>query len=221
MTTPSDTPPDAPDEEAPEVTSEEATAEEATAEEAAPEEATAEEASPEVTPEAEATSEEASPEVMPEAETPAAPSPEAALEAAAADGNEAPATRRRRGKRQLAHAQAHIKASFNNTILTITDLKGEVLAWSSGGSVGFKGSRKSTPYAAQVAAEQAARKAGEMGIRKLDIIVRGSGSGRETAIRTLQNMGLEVASIKDVTPVPHNGCRPKNYFQVRVYLRRR
>jgi len=194
MTTPSDTPPDAPDEEAREVTSEEATAEEATAEEAAPEEATAEEASP---------------EVMPEAETPAAPSPEATLEAAAADADEAPAPRRRRGKRQLAHAQAHIKASFNNTILTITDLKGEVLAWSSGGSVGFKGSRKSTPYAAQVAAEQAARKAGEMGIRKLDIIVRGSGSGRETAIRTLQNMGLEVASIKDVTPVPHNGCRPK------------
>jgi len=214
MTTPSDTPPDAPNEEAPEVTSEEATAEEATAEEAtaeeaAPEEATAEEASPEVMPEAEATSEEASPEVMPEAETPTAPSPEATLEAAAADADEAPAPRRRRGKRQLAHAQAHIKASFNNTILTITDLKGEVLAWSSGGSVGFKGSRKSTPYAAQVAAEQAARKAGEMGIRKLDIIVRGSGSGRETAIRTLQNMGLEVASIKDVTPVPHNGCRPK------------
>ncbi len=106
-------------------------------------------------------------------------------------------------------AVAHIHSSFNNTIITITDQKGEVVGWTSGGSVGFKGSRKSTPYAAQVAAEQAARKVGEMGIRKLDVIVRGSGSGRETAIRTLQNMGIEVTGIKDVTPVPHNGCRPK------------
>ena len=112
-------------------------------------------------------------------------------------------------KRQITHGQAHIRASFNNTIITITDQKGEVVGWSSGGSVGFKGSRKSTPYAAQVAAEQAARKVGEMGIRKLDVIVRGSGSGRETAIRTLQNMGIEVTGIKDVTPVPFNGCRPK------------
>ncbi len=117
--------------------------------------------------------------------------------------------RRRRGKRTISHGQVHIKASFNNTILTITDQDGKVAAWTSGGSVGFKGSRKSTPYAAQVAAEQAARKAGEMGIRKLDVIVRGSGSGRETAIRTLQNMGIEITGIKDVTPVPHNGCRPK------------
>jgi small subunit ribosomal protein S11 len=109
----------------------------------------------------------------------------------------------------ITHGQAHIRASFNNTIITITDQKGEVVGWTSGGSVGFKGSRKSTPYAAQVAAEQAARKVGEMGIRKLDVIVRGSGSGRETAIRTLQNMGIEVTGIKDVTPVPHNGCRPK------------
>ena len=151
--------------------------------------------------------EEAPAEVAPESEEPSAPSPEATVDADAEEA--APTPRRRRGKRQLAHAQTHIKATFNNTIITITDLKGEVLAWSSGGSVGFKGSRKSTPYAAQVAAEQAARKAGEMGIRKIDVIVRGSGSGRETAIRTLQNMGLEVASIKDVTPVPHNGCRPK------------
>jgi small subunit ribosomal protein S11 len=224
MTTPSDTTPDVPDEEAQEVTSEEVASEEVTSEEVASEEVASEEVASEVAASEEVASEEAAseeaaseeaapeeeaPEVMSGAETPAAPSPEAALEAAAADDDEAPAPRRRRGKRQLAHAQAHIKASFNNTILTITDLKGEVLAWSSGGSVGFKGSRKSTPYAAQVAAEQAARKAGEMGIRKLDIIVRGSGSGRETAIRTLQNMGLEVASIKDVTPVPHNGCRPK------------
>ena len=116
---------------------------------------------------------------------------------------------RRKAKRQISHAQVHIKASFNNTVITITDQEGGVLAWTSGGSVGFKGSRKSTPYAAQVAAEQAARKAGEMGVRKADVIVRGSGSGRETAIRTLQNMGLEVTGIRDVTPIPFNGCRPK------------
>ena len=112
-------------------------------------------------------------------------------------------------KKNVPHAVAHIRATFNNTILTITDQDGKVAAWTSGGSVGFKGSRKSTPYAAQIAAEQAARKAGEMGMRKLDVIVRGSGSGRETAIRTLQNMGIEITGIRDVTPVPHNGCRPK------------
>jgi small subunit ribosomal protein S11 len=116
---------------------------------------------------------------------------------------------RRKVKRNISHGQAHIKASFNNTIITLTDQEGRVLGWTSGGSVGFKGSRKSTPYAAQVAAEQAARKAGEMGMRKLDVIVAGSGSGRETAIRTMQNMGIEVTGIRDVTPVPHNGCRPK------------
>ena len=154
--------------------------------------------------------------VAPEAPAPAAETPEApavptvptdpaeALQAAAAA-----APRRRKGKRTISHGQMHIKATFNNTILTITDQDGKVAAWTSGGSVGFKGSRKSTPYAAQVAAEQAARKAGEMGIRKLDVIVRGSGSGRETAIRTLQNMGIEITGIKDVTPVPFNGCRPK------------
>jgi small subunit ribosomal protein S11 len=114
---------------------------------------------------------------------------------------------RRRERRNIVHGQAHIKASFNNTIITITDLDGHVIAWTSGGSVGFKGSRKSTPYAAQVAAEQAARKAGENGVRKLDVIVRGSGSGRETAIRTLQTMGMEITGIKDVTPTPHNGVR--------------
>ncbi len=134
-----------------------------------------------------------------------APTADAASEtlAAAASG------RRRRGKRNVPHGQAHIKASFNNTIITITDQNGAVVAWSSGGSVGFKGSRKSTPYAAQVAAELAARKAGELGVRKLDVIISGSGSGRDTAIRTLQNMGIEVTGIRDVTPIPHNGCRPK------------
>jgi small subunit ribosomal protein S11 len=117
--------------------------------------------------------------------------------------------RRRRGKRNVPHGQAHIKASFNNTIITITDQNGAVVTWSSGGSVGFKGSRKSTPYAAQVAAELAARKAGELGVRKLDVIISGSGSGRDTAVRTLQNMGIEVTGVRDVTPIPHNGCRPK------------
>ncbi len=140
---------------------------------------------------------------------PAVPTAEAPEAAAPAPTDEVVTSRRRRGRRMISHGQVHIKASFNNTILTITDQDGKVAAWTSGGSVGFKGSRKSTPYAAQVAAEQAARKAGEMGIRKLDVIVRGSGSGRETAIRTLQNMGIEITGIKDVTPVPHNGCRPK------------
>ena len=102
----------------------------------------------------------------------------------------------------------HIKSSFNNTIITISDLRGNVVAWASAGNVGFKGSRKSTPYAAQMAAEEAARRAMEMGVRKVDVQVRGPGSGRETAIRSLQNLGLEVTGIKDVTPVPHNGCRP-------------
>ncbi len=162
------------------------------------------------TPEAEATTEatEAIEAPTPEAPAPEAPvAPETPADAIAAAAAAAP--RRRRGKKMISHGQMHIKATFNNTILTITDQDGKVAAWTSGGSVGFKGSRKSTPYAAQVAAEQAARKAGEMGIRKLDVIVRGSGSGRETAIRTLQNMGIEITGIKDVTPVPHNGCRPK------------
>ena len=143
----------------------------------------------------------------PQGEAPQAEAPEAAAPAPAEEV--VPTGRRRRAKKIISHGQVHIKATFNNTILTITDQDGKVAAWTSGGSVGFKGSRKSTPYAAQVAAEQAARKAGEMGIRKLDVIVRGSGSGRETAIRTLQNMGIEITGIKDVTPVPHNGCRPK------------
>jgi small subunit ribosomal protein S11 len=116
---------------------------------------------------------------------------------------------RRRERKNISHGQAHIKASFNNTIITITDVSGNAVVWTSGGSVGFKGSRKSTPYAAQVAAEEASRRAGEHGIRKLDVIVSGNGAGRETAIRTMQNMGLEISGIRDVTPLPHNGCRPK------------
>lgn len=116
---------------------------------------------------------------------------------------------RRRERKNVSHGQAHIKASFNNTIITITDLAGNTIVWTSGGSVGFKGSRKSTPYAAQVAAEEAARRAAEHGVRKLDVIVSGTGSGRDTAVRTLQNMGMEITGIRDVTPIPHNGCRPK------------
>lgn len=193
-------------------TSEEQT-DETMSEEAAPEAPTPQAATPETeTPSAEAPSPEPeapkadAPTETPEAPAaPAAPAEAADALAAAAAG----APRKRKGKRTISHGQMHIKATFNNTILTITDQDGKVAAWTSGGSVGFKGSRKSTPYAAQVAAEQAARKAGEMGIRKLDVIVRGSGSGRETAIRTLQNMGIEITGIKDVTPVPFNGCRPK------------
>jgi small subunit ribosomal protein S11 len=187
---------------------------------------TPEDAAPEVESSEVTATEETTPEVeAPEAPAPEAPAPEAPTADAPAPAPEAPeapadpedalaaaaaaAPRRRRGKKTITHGQMHIKATFNNTILTITDQDGKVAAWTSGGSVGFTGSRKSTPYAAQVAAEQAARKAGEMGIRKLDVIVRGSGSGRETAIRTLQNMGIEITGIKDVTPVPFNGCRPK------------
>jgi small subunit ribosomal protein S11 len=116
---------------------------------------------------------------------------------------------RRRERKNIAHGQAHIKASFNNTIITVTDLAGNAVVWTSGGAVGFKGSRKSTPYAAQVAAEEAARRAAEHGIRKLDVVVSGTGSGRDTAVRTLQNMGMEITGIRDITPIPHNGCRPK------------
>ena len=115
---------------------------------------------------------------------------------------------RRREKKNIAHAHAHIKSSFNNTIVTITDPQGNTIAWATSGNVGFKGSRKSTPFAAQLAAEQAARRAQEHGVRKVDVFVKGPGSGRETAIRSLQAAGLEIQGIQDVTPVPHNGCRP-------------
>ena len=115
---------------------------------------------------------------------------------------------RRRERKNVAYGVAHIKSSFNNTIVSITDQDGNVLAWASAGNVGFKGSRKSTPFAAQLAAEQAARRAQENGVRKVDVFVKGPGSGRETAIRSLQAAGLEIQGIQDVTPVPHNGCRP-------------
>lgn len=115
---------------------------------------------------------------------------------------------RRKEKKNVAYGQAHIKSTFNNTIVSITDPSGAVIAWASSGQVGFKGSRKSTPFAAQLAAEAAARRAQEHGMRKVDVFVKGPGSGRETAIRSLTAAGLEVGSIQDVTPQAHNGCRP-------------
>jgi small subunit ribosomal protein S11 len=115
---------------------------------------------------------------------------------------------KRRERKNVAYGVAHIKSSFNNTIITITDQQGNAIAWASSGNVGFKGSRKSTPFAAQLAAETVARRAMEHGVRKVDVVVKGPGSGRETAIRTIQNTGIEVVGIKDVTPIPHNGCRP-------------
>ncbi len=114
---------------------------------------------------------------------------------------------RKRERKNVTYGIAHIKSSFNNTIIAISDQEGNVLSWASAGNVGFKGSRKSTPYAAQMAAEAAARRAMEHGVRKVDVQVKGPGSGRETAIRSIQNAGIEVTGIKDVTPVPHNGCR--------------
>ena len=116
---------------------------------------------------------------------------------------------RRRERKNITSGVAHVNATFNNTMITITDAQGNAIAWSSSGSQGFKGSRKSTPYAAQMAAEKCARAAMEHGVKKVDVLVRGPGSGRETAIRSLAAAGIEVVAIKDVTPLPHNGCRPK------------
>jgi small subunit ribosomal protein S11 len=121
---------------------------------------------------------------------------------------------RRREKKNVVHGVVHIRSTFNNTIITITDREGNVLSWASAGNVGFKGSRKSTPYAAQLAAEAASRRAQEHGVRRVDVLVKGPGSGRETAIRSLQASGLEVIGIKDATPVPHNGCRPRKRRRV-------
>jgi small subunit ribosomal protein S11 len=115
---------------------------------------------------------------------------------------------RKREKKSVPRGRAFIQATFNNTLVTLTDPNGNVLVWASAGQAGFKGSRKSTPYAAQIAAESAARKAMEHGLRQVEVSVRGPGSGREAAVRALQSSGLMVLSIKDSTPVPHNGCRP-------------
>ena len=118
------------------------------------------------------------------------------------------ATRRRRDKKNIERGAAHIQSTFNNTIVTITDVQGNALSWASAGELGFRGSRKSTPFAAQSAAETAAKAAMEHGLKTVEVYVKGPGAGREAAIRALQSAGLEVTMIKDVTPIPHNGCRP-------------
>ncbi|MFO3665594.1 30S ribosomal protein S11 [Anaerococcus sp. ENR0831] len=117
-------------------------------------------------------------------------------------------SRRRRVKKNVERGQAHINSTFNNTMVTITDMQGNALSWASAGQLGFRGSRKSTPFAAQEAAETAAKKAIDHGLKTVEVYVKGPGSGRESAIRSLQAAGLEVTMIKDVTPIPHNGCRP-------------
>ena len=115
---------------------------------------------------------------------------------------------RRKEKKNVTNAVAHVNSSFNNTVITITDIQGNAISWSSSGTMGFKGSRKSTPYAAQLAAEDAGKKAQEHGMRSLDVHVQGPGSGRESALRALSAIGMNVTSIRDVTPIAHNGCRP-------------
>jgi small subunit ribosomal protein S11 len=132
---------------------------------------------------------------------------EAPAEKPAAGTEQAPA-RRKKIKRMVSEGVVYIHSTFNNTIITISDQQGNVVAWSSAGSVGFKGSRKGTPFAAQVAAETAARKAAELGMRQVQVFVKGPGAGRESALRSLQAAGFAVNLIKDVTPIPHNGCRP-------------
>ncbi len=115
---------------------------------------------------------------------------------------------KRKVRKNIEKGQAHIRSTFNNTIVTLTDMDGNVISWSSGGNVGYKGSRKSTPFAAQMAAEKAAKDAMEHGLKQIEVYVKGPGAGRESAIRSLQSSGLEISLIKDVTPIPHNGCRP-------------
>ncbi len=117
-------------------------------------------------------------------------------------------TRRRKERKNIEKGQAHIHSSFNNTIVTITDVQGNAISWASSGEMGFKGSRKSTPYASQLTAETAAKAAMEHGLKSVEVFVKGPGAGREAAIRALQTAGLEISMIKDVTPIPHNGCRP-------------
>ncbi|MEK9860801.1 MAG: 30S ribosomal protein S11 [Alphaproteobacteria bacterium] len=121
---------------------------------------------------------------------------------------------RRREKKNISNGVAHVNASFNNTKVTITDVQGNTISWSSAGGMGFKGSRKSTPYAAQLAAEDAGKKAIEHGMKTLDVQVRGPGTGRESALRALQAVGFNITSIRDVTPIPHNGCRPRKRRRV-------
>ncbi|MFZ1428806.1 MAG: 30S ribosomal protein S11 [Geminicoccaceae bacterium] len=121
---------------------------------------------------------------------------------------------KRRERKNITSGVAHVNATFNNTMITIADAQGNVIAWSSSGSQGFKGSRKSTPFAAQIAGEQAGKKAAEHGMKSLEVQVRGPGSGRESALRALQSVGFTITSIRDVTPIPHNGCRPRKRRRV-------
>lgn len=116
--------------------------------------------------------------------------------------------RKKRERKNIERGQAHIQSTFNNTIVTVTDLNGNAISWSTAGALGFKGSRKSTPYAAQMAAEEAAKSAMDHGLKTIEVFVKGPGPGREAAIRALQTAGLEISMIKDITPIPHNGCRP-------------
>jgi small subunit ribosomal protein S11 len=163
----------------------------------------------------EAPAKEAPAKEAPAKEAPAAGAP-AAGAAPGATGEEgaSPAAKRVRGKRMVPRGVAHVLASFNNTIVTITDSNGETLCWDSAGSVGFKGSRKSTPFAAQKAAERCAEKAMKMGVREVEVKVNGPGSGRESAVRALASAGLKIRAIEDVTPIPHNGCRPRKRRRV-------
>ena len=134
--------------------------------------------------------------------------------AAGAAGAPAAAPRRKKVRRNVPEGVAHVHATFNNTIVTITDLKGNVIGWSSAGKVGFKGSRKSTAYAAQMVAQDASRQAMGHGLKEVEVLVRGPGAGRESAVRALQAIGLDLTLIRDVTPVPHNGCRPPKQRRV-------
>ena len=133
---------------------------------------------------------------------------------AKAEGKKEKKGAKRKEKRNVPHGVAHIQATFNNTIVSISDPEGNVLAWSSAGRIGFKGSRKGTPFAAQVAAQNCGNQAKDTGVRSVDVMVKGPGAGRESAVRALQAAGIEVKSIKDVTPIPHNGCRPRKRRRV-------
>ena len=149
----------------------------------------------------------ATPATTPAPAAPAAAATPAATPPAAPEAAAAPRKSRKREKRNVSTGVVHIKSTFNNTIVSITDASGNVIAWASSGGVGFSGSCKSTPFAAQMAAEKAGRAAMEMGLRRAEVLVKGPGSGRDTALRSIQNLGIEVTGIKDVSPVPHNGCR--------------
>ena len=144
---------------------------------------------------------------MPAAAAPAAAAPAAAAPAAAPSAS-------KKAKRNVPRAIVHVQASFNNPIVTVADPSGETLCWDSAGTIGFKGSRKSTPFAAQKAAEKVAEKAMKMGVREVEVLVKGPGAGRESAIRALSASGLKIRAIEDVTPIPHNGCRPRKRRRV-------